>query len=125
MSLTHRISTTVGGPSGSGRATDTISGDTSVEINELVAAGDSVDLNISVEHDNIKSFFFSSTKDLSWKRNTSAQTQALLAGKAWWWNDGLVATNPITGDITLITLVNAGDTDAVVTGSILLDSNPS
>jgi len=125
MSLSHAVTTSVRGPSGSGRDTSTISGDTSVEVNETVPAGDSVDLNIAVEHDNIVSFFFSSTKDVDWKRNTSAQTQALEAGKAWWWNNGLVATNPITGDITQITLVNDGDTDAVVTGSILLDSNPS
>ena len=125
MSLSHAVTTSVRGPSGSGRDTSTISGDTSVEVNETVPAGDSVDLNIAVEHDNIVSFFFSSTNDVDWKRNTSAQTQALEAGKAWWWNNGLVATNPITGDITQITLVNDGDTDAVVTGSILLDSNPS
>lgn len=125
MSLTHSITTSVRGSSGSGRDTSTITGDTSVEVNETVTAGDSVDLNISVEHDNILSFFFSSTKDVTWKRNTSAQTHSLLAGKAWWWNNERVETNPITGDITQITLVNDGDTDAVVTGSILLDSNPS
>lgn len=125
MSLTHAITTSVRGPSGSGRDTSSVSGDTSVEINETVPAGDSVDLNIAVEHDNIVSFFISSTKDVTLKRNTSAQTKALTAGKAWNWNNGLVATNPITGDITQITLVNDGDTDAVVTGSILLDSNPS
>jgi hypothetical protein len=125
MSLSHAVTTSVRGPSGSGRDTSTVTGDTSVEINETVAAGDSVDLNISVEHDNIVSFFISSTKDVTLKRNTSAQTHSLLAGKAWWWNNGLDATNPITGDITQLTLQNDGDVDSVVTGSILLDSNPS
>jgi hypothetical protein len=123
--LTHTITTSVRGASGSGRDTSSITGDTSVEINETVAAGDSVDLNIAVEHDNILSFFISSTKDVTLKRNTSAQTHELVAGKAWWWNNGRVETNPITGDITQLTFQNDGATDAVVTGSILLDSNPS
>lgn len=100
-----------------------LTGDTEVEISEVVTNGGSVVLPASITAANVKGWYVSSSNDDTVVQTSAAEVM-LPAGKQFAsWATGSGDTNPVTTDATSLTLDNtAGSVDATVTVFILLDT---
>jgi hypothetical protein len=130
MALTMTFTTSIKSADGGTVVSEAaaFSADAVESVNNQVAAGQVLEEDLTVDVSQIKSFYISSDQDVTLKTNSTgapAQTFALKAKKAMWWNTDRLEANPLTTDITKLFFDNtAGTIAANVKAGFLLDLNP-
>jgi hypothetical protein len=130
MSLKHTYALSIKNDAGGTVLADTtiFTADAEHNISDVVGAGETLEIDINVDVDQIVSFFAESDKDVTMTTNNAStaladQTFQLLAKKGLYWNTDRHDSNPLTVDITTgLFFKNAGSVDANVRAGFLVDA---